>query len=142
MFDLPNSAIPDENKQVKNLPERNLLRSIQVGIGSAEDIADYYELPSSQRLKLEQIEPDEANRALFTIDGNFKTPLWYYILREAEIQNDGAKLGDLGGRIIAEQLLGGIFFQKDCFLNNEWTSKINGKNVVTFKEIINFITEL
>ncbi|MEO6719014.1 MAG: peroxidase family protein [Ferruginibacter sp.] len=142
VFDLPDSAIPDQNKQVKNLPERNLLRSIQVGISSAEEIAQHFSLSGNQILTPEQIEPDAEKRALFTVDGNFKTPLWYYILKEAEIQNQGAQLGDLGGRIIAQQLLGGIYFQKDCFLNNGWKSQINGTNKVTFREIVEAITEL
>jgi hypothetical protein len=34
------------------------------------------------------------------------TPLWYYILREAEVLADGRKLGPVGGRIVAEVLLG------------------------------------
>jgi hypothetical protein len=33
-------------------------------------------------------------------------PLWYYILREAEIREDGERLGGVGGRIVAEVLLG------------------------------------
>ena len=30
------------------------------------------------------------------------TPLWYYILAEASADNDGATLGPVGGRIVAE----------------------------------------
>ena len=32
------------------------------------------------------------------------TPLWYYILREAEVQQDGNRLGSVGSRIVAETL--------------------------------------
>jgi hypothetical protein len=31
-----------------------------------------------------------------------ETPLWLYVLAEAEVQNNGEYLGDVGGRIIAE----------------------------------------
>jgi hypothetical protein len=34
------------------------------------------------------------------------TPLWYYVLREAELRADGLTLGKLGGRIVAEVLIG------------------------------------
>lgn len=34
-----------------------------------------------------------------------KTPLWYYILKEAELRGD-SKLGRVGGRIVAETLVG------------------------------------
>jgi hypothetical protein len=33
-------------------------------------------------------------------------PLWFYILKEAELQHDGQRLGSVGGRIVAEVLLG------------------------------------
>jgi hypothetical protein len=35
-----------------------------------------------------------------------ETPLWYYVLKEAEMQQDGERLGEVGGRIVAEVLLG------------------------------------
>jgi hypothetical protein len=37
------------------------------------------------------------------------TPLWYYILREAEVLNEGEWLGPVGGRIVAEVLIGLLF---------------------------------
>lgn len=35
-----------------------------------------------------------------------ETPLWYYILREAKVKNDGNKLGPVGSRIVAEVFIG------------------------------------
>ena len=34
------------------------------------------------------------------------TPLWYYVLKEAELVEDGLHLGPVGGRIVAEVLIG------------------------------------
>ncbi len=34
------------------------------------------------------------------------TPLWFYILKEAEHRGDGDRLGPVGGRIVAEVLIG------------------------------------
>ena len=34
------------------------------------------------------------------------TPLWYYILAEAKLATDGLTLGPVGGRIVAETLIG------------------------------------
>ena len=34
------------------------------------------------------------------------TPLWYYILREAQVKGNGEHLGPVGGRIVAEVLVG------------------------------------
>jgi hypothetical protein len=37
------------------------------------------------------------------------TPLWYYILKEAEVLNKGKKLGPVGGRIVAEVFIGLLY---------------------------------
>jgi hypothetical protein len=34
------------------------------------------------------------------------TPLWFYILKEAELMEDGLRLGPAGGRIVGEVFLG------------------------------------
>ena len=34
------------------------------------------------------------------------TPLWFYILKEAEYRGEGDRLGPVGGRIVAEILIG------------------------------------
>jgi hypothetical protein len=34
------------------------------------------------------------------------TPLWYYVLKEAELLADGLHLGPAGGRIVAEVFIG------------------------------------
>ncbi len=36
----------------------------------------------------------------------FSTPLWYYVLKEAELFADGLRLGPVGGRIVAEVFIG------------------------------------
>lgn len=35
-----------------------------------------------------------------------ETPLWYYVLREADVQQQGDRLGEVGGRIVGEVLVG------------------------------------
>jgi hypothetical protein len=35
-----------------------------------------------------------------------QTPLWYYVLKEAELSQGGTRLGPVGGRIVAEVILG------------------------------------
>jgi hypothetical protein len=35
-----------------------------------------------------------------------ETPLWYYMLREADVRADGNRLGPVGGRIVGEVLVG------------------------------------
>ena len=35
-----------------------------------------------------------------------RTPFWYYVLKEADVQKDGQSLGAVGSRIVAETLIG------------------------------------
>ena len=35
-----------------------------------------------------------------------KAPLWYYVLKEAEVRGGGRRLGPIGGRIVGEVILG------------------------------------
>jgi hypothetical protein len=48
------------------------------------------------------------------------TPLWYYVLREAEAFTGGLKLGPLGGRIVMETLHAAIDTSEDSILDGRW----------------------
>jgi hypothetical protein len=50
------------------------------------------------------------------------TPLWYYVLREAEV-GGGERLGAVGGRIVAEVLVGLLQGDSHSFLHQEPTWK-------------------
>jgi hypothetical protein len=131
VFDLPESAIPDDIKTEGNLPKRNLDRSRAIELGCGEDVARC--LGVADRLKAWEVEPDSARHFLYQQDVNvytyeangevmlvdaepfkgekdtrFKTPLWYYILREAEVREDGLRLGPLGSTIMAEVIVQAI----------------------------------
>ena len=70
------------------------------------------------------IEPDKDSWPLYMQDANgfptktFRTPLWYYILREAEHFGTAevSKLGPLGSRLVGEVILGAIHWQKNTVL--------------------------
>ena len=51
-----------------------------------------------------------------------EAPLWFYILKEAELLHDGEQIGPVGGRIMAETLVG--LLQRDpnsyLYLNAAW----------------------
>jgi hypothetical protein len=54
------------------------------------------------------------------------TPLWYYLLREAEVLADGRRLGPTGGRIVAEVLVGLLQADPSSFLRAApaWTPEL------------------
>ena len=47
------------------------------------------------------------------------TPLWLYVLREAELAVDGTHLGPVGGRIVAEVFIGLLQMDPGSFLAAE-----------------------
>ena len=46
-----------------------------------------------------------------------RTPLWYYVLREAVVLNGGDQLGPVGGRIVAETFVRMLRRDANSFMN-------------------------
>jgi hypothetical protein len=97
---------------VANLAARNLLRGCRVGVPSGQDVAARMGLKplTNQELGL----TDAAGLADARYKG--KAPLWYYTLKEAELVHGGRRLGPVGGRIVAETILGILACDKTSYL--------------------------
>jgi hypothetical protein len=64
---------------------------------------------------------NDANKVLTAYNLQLNTPLWYYILREAELINNGNKLGPMGSRIVAETIVSAIEESEYSILqDSEW----------------------
>jgi len=63
-----------------------------------------------------------------------ETPLWYYILKEAEVLHNGERLGAVGGRIVAEVLIGLIAADPTSYLACEpnWSPVFPAQQPDTF----------
>ena len=49
------------------------------------------------------------------------TPLWYYTLKEAEVLAQGLTLGPVGGRIVAEVIIGLLQLDRDSYIQTtDW----------------------
>jgi hypothetical protein len=66
------------------------------------------------------------------------TPLWYYILREAECIGKQVQLGPVGGRIIAEVIIDAVRSDRNSYLsaNPTWQPTIARQmtDILTFVE--------
>ncbi|MEZ0540422.1 peroxidase family protein [Fibrella arboris] len=69
-----------------------------------------------------------------------QTPLWYYILKEAEVLQAGNQLGPVGGRIVAEVFVRILVDSKDSIMGKEavdtnWLPQfgLNGKDPADYK---------
>ena len=59
--------------------------------------------------------------ALDDLDG---TPLWYYVLKEAEVQGNGNFLGEVGSRVLVETFLYLLRLDDESFMRRpgrDWT---------------------
>lgn len=135
--DLPNVPAPN------SLATRNLLRGRSLGLPTGQSIARRMRL---QPLKPEQIAtgPDGAVAKKHGFDR--ETPLWYYILKEAEIQGEGLRLGQVGSRIIAEVFVGLLEGDSGSFLasNRDWTPFLPSAepNTFTMTDLLRFVDDL
>ena len=87
------------------LAQRNLLRGYMLSIPTGQAIAHAMGIEplKDQLLAGEDPDVEEAFRKGCFHD---RTPLWYYVLKEADQQKDGQSLGAVGSRIVAETLIG------------------------------------
>jgi len=109
LFNLPLRAIADGSPPTA-LPQRNLLRHLTWQLPSGQAIALRLGAPVLSRADLAELEPLHP---VFTIS----TPLWYYILKEAELMQAGVHLGPVGGRIISEVFIGLLQTDPSSYVN-------------------------
>ena len=141
--DLPESAIPDDIKYIGNLAQRNLIRSRQVGLCSGEDLAKFYGFdPPHDHLSTTQIEPDRNAHALYMEGDKFRTPLWFYVLKEAEVAGNQSRLGKVGSRLVGEVILGAIKWARESVMNESWHTTIphNHAKGLTLIDVANFVS--
>ncbi|MBD8079262.1 peroxidase family protein [Cellulosimicrobium arenosum] len=88
----------------KQLAQRNLLRGYMLALPTGEAVARAFGLEPLSPDRLVQDAPQTVVDAMAALraDGGGGTPLWYYVLKEAELQGDGSFLGDVGSRVLAE----------------------------------------
>jgi hypothetical protein len=125
LFRLPLGAIASGDPPI-SLPQRNLLRHLT------------WSLPSGQRIASETGSPvlgssNFPELRTYGLGLDSSTPLWYYILREAQVFNDGLRLGPVGGRIVAETLLGLLARDEFSYLNSGFRPTLPSQQSGTFK---------
>jgi hypothetical protein len=99
---LPNVAIPADIEGIHALAERDLKRGKALGLPSGQAGAKALKVPREQILTGDALKPLPPD--LLRIFGR-DTPLFFYVLKEAEVLNDGRHLGPVGGGIVAEVFL-------------------------------------
>jgi hypothetical protein len=109
LFNLPATTIAGDPDPV-SLAQRNLLRHLTWSLPSGQDIARAIGAPVLGASDLADV---GAIRSSFATS----TPLWFYVLREAEVTQDGLRLGAVGGRIVGEVFIGLLQLDPGSILN-------------------------
>jgi hypothetical protein len=137
LFDLPGRPPAQRAKRIDGRLARSLIR-LPLAITGDVDLDAYHSLaardlqrghalvlPSgeaaSRAIGTDPLDQDEVG--LIVHGWKAETPLWFYILREADVRGDGDRLGPVGGRIVAEVLIGIVKADPESFLalDPDWT---------------------
>jgi hypothetical protein len=94
-------------KAYRSLAARDLQRGLGTGLPSGEAVARAIGARPLTR------------RELDLRDWMDETPLWLYLLREAAVRAGGERLGEVGGRIVAEVIVGIIRSDPESYLAND-----------------------
>ena len=129
---------------LKNLAQRNLLRGYLLAMPTGQAVAGAMGVSPLSEAELRQGNSDGVNAALE--QGGFlqRTPLWYYVLKEAEVRANGNFLGELGSRIVCETVLGLLHHDRGSFLHARGWSPADGVRldggdpVVTIRDFFRF----
>jgi hypothetical protein len=103
--------------EFSSLASRDLYRGHSVALPSGEAIAKALRLYPCTETELKTSAPFR------------ETPLWLYVLAEAEVQQKGERLGDVGGRIVAEVMYELLRKDPTSFLNSPgWSPELARAN--------------
>lgn len=111
----------------QNIVFRNLHSGYLMKLPVGQDVAKYM----GENIYTNSDFCKEANETYSTLKKTFpfgeeifkefcdRSPLWFYVLMEATILNKGEQLGPVGGRILAEVIIGTIKRDKNSFFNQQ-----------------------
>ena len=127
LFDLP--GFPGSDLQ--SLAQRNLVRHLTFGLPSGQSVAKAMNIAPLAPNDLADLKPHALDR---------RTPLWFYLLREADVHEDGKRMGPVGGRIITEVFIGLLEGDHMSYLKQDpgWTPTLTANGNFTMTDLLKF----
>jgi len=142
LLDLP--FIDSGNPADRSLATRNLRRGQSFLLPSGESVAAAMSRDQSEIDNIKNLVSNEAQN--HSIDLANGTPLWYYILAEAQevgrLDSSGSKPGDglgpVGATIVAETLIGILEMDHESYLgsNRDWSPTLGSNGEFTMKDLL------
>lgn len=109
-----------------SLAALNLRRHLTFALPSGQAVAKAMKIKPLPASALKDLKPYHFHE---------RTPLWFYILREAEHLHNGEQMGPVGGRIVAEVLIGLLEGDAMSYLRQdpEWKPTLPSKKPGNFR---------
>lgn len=129
-----------------SLAERNLLRGSRLGLPSGQEIARLMNI--TDPLTDKEIASGSIEEIIVQHGFDQQTPLWFYLLKEAEVRENGERLGETGSRILAEVFVGLLQGDPDSFLSNDWNPALDNtvpkqnENTFTMADMLLFVNDI
>jgi hypothetical protein len=117
--------LSDEREAIdpSNLPVRTLLRGARARLASGQEVAEALVsqrgIAASDKLTSTELSRDTCDRSgsvLRATGLHENTPLFYYILKEAELKAGGLTLGPVGSHIVSEVIQGALESDPDGYM--------------------------
>lgn len=130
-----------------NLAFRNLKRGVNLGLPSGQAVA----AAMRRKLAFTPLTPDEIASGP---DGavakahklHTATPLWYYVLKEAQVRGRGEHLGPVGSRLLAEVFVGLVQGDSESFLAQKkaWKPTLPSRKAGSFEmvDLLQFVGDI
>jgi len=131
LFQLPLAAIASHDLPTA-LPQRNLLRHLTWSLPSGQAIA--------AEMGIRPLAPSQlADLAVFNVGLENNTPLWYYVLKEAEVIADGLTLAGVGAQLVGEVIIGLLQLDNTSYLSQGWRPTLPRRAQETF-DMVDLLT--
>ncbi len=126
------------------LSVRNLLRGKRAGLPSAQAVIGALGLDPSMQPSSTELGTGPDGAVATTEGFVHRSPLWWYVLKEAEIQMSGERLGLLGSAIVGETFVGLLREDRDSILNAPSWAPTHGAaaGLFTMGHLINFVNDI
>jgi hypothetical protein len=127
-------------EETPDLPVRTLLRGARVGLPAGQDVARALGISP---LSDTEIAHGPHEQILTKYGFHHKTPLWYYILKEAEVRNSGEKLGPIGSLIVGDVIMAALRRDPDSYLSVDpiWVPTLPGRRKFGINHLVRFVID-
>jgi len=133
---LNEQLIPDRN--VLSLASLNLQRGKALGLPSGQAVARQMGIKPIKNLDMGLCADGDTcpKEGYQWQNGSNEAPLFLYVMEEARIQTNGEQLGEVGGRIVAEVIIGLLRADPNSILSTDFVSPLTNTKEYTMADMI------